>query len=327
VHLSVLHQSATAVGSVVVGEKITSATGAMATGHKIVVPKAVVGSRDPTIPTPEMRDTFEPQLRAKEALERRTDVKVMFTVFAGYHVLGAAWGVASSASLAALLFSGVCLVAALFGSDLFTGLLHIYLDHRRCDLGDPIDMVAYAFRYDHHAHPTNFLKHSPFFPAGSGETVLKVSGPISLVAHTLLWAAYRFTSVGSVVRWELPFLVICTWMASGTCCQATHALAHEGIGGSRNKSLPGLVAFLQRSGLILSPRVHAAHHKGKHDRNFCIFNGWANPLLNLACPAIFWAMRRLPGHFDELAVPAPPKPSAGKPHVRPPRPLAAAAGG
>ena len=53
--------------------------------------------------------------------------------------------------------------AAIYWSDLFTGLLHIYFDHRRCDIGDGMDMIAYSFRYDHHAAPGNFNQYSAFF--------------------------------------------------------------------------------------------------------------------------------------------------------------------
>lgn len=43
---------------------------------------------------------------------------------------------------------------------------------------------------------------------------------------------------------------------------------------------PRVVKLLQRIGLMISPEHHAAHHCGKFDRNFCIFTGWADYLLN-----------------------------------------------
>jgi hypothetical protein len=46
------------------------------------------------------------------------------------------------------------------------------------------------------------------------------------------------------------------------------------------------VAWLQRLRLVLPPEQHARHHRGDHDRAFCIATGWGNALLDrLAIPA------------------------------------------
>ena len=42
---------------------------------------------------------------------------------------------------------------------------------------------------------------------------------------------------------------------------------------------PWGVRTLQRSGLILSPRRHAHHHRD-HSRGFCVTSGWMNPTLD-----------------------------------------------
>ena len=55
---------------------------------------------------------------------------------------------------------------------------------------------------------------------------------------------------------------------------------------------------------MLHPSVHRKHHE-TFDCNFCIFNGWANGLLNLLVPSIFGVMRTLPNHFDSAAIPPP----------------------
>jgi ubiquitin-conjugating enzyme E2 variant len=47
-----------------------------------------------------------------------------------------------------------------------------------------------------------------------------------------------------------------------------------------------VVAWLQRLRLVLPPEHHARHHRGEHDRAFCIATGWSNALLDrLAIPA------------------------------------------
>jgi len=258
-----------------------------------VEPKAVVGSTDPTIPTPEMKARFEPELRSKEWIERRTDVKIACAAFVVFHLVQCARTFVSADSLTAFGHNLVTMLVALYWGDLVTGIIHIYLDHRRCDLGDGIDVVAYSFRYDHHAHPTNFFKEAgALFPAGLGEIILKLAFPISLVCHLMdHWGYLR----------PQGYILACTWVITGPLCQTMHALAHEAIGAKNKRFVANL---LQRSGLILSPKEHAAHHRGDHDSNFCIFNGWANPLLNAAVPYLFSGMRKLPNHFDANAVPA-----------------------
>jgi hypothetical protein len=52
---------------------------------------------------------------------------------------------------------------------------------------------------------------------------------------------------------------------------------------------PRVVKFLQQIGLMISPEHHAGHHSGSFDKNFCIFTGWAdyvlNPVVKLFPPA------------------------------------------
>jgi len=33
-------------------------------------------------------------------------------------------------------------------------------------------------------------------------------------------------------------------------------------------------------GLILTPERPARHHRGDHDRSYCVTSGWLNPLLD-----------------------------------------------
>lgn len=267
-----------------------------------ITPRAVTGSQNPSIPTPEMRDFFEPQLRSKEWIERLLVVKIASVCFVLYHIGLVGYSLRESGSQSALAWKlGACL-AGIYLADLITGLLHIYLDHRRCDIGDPLDMAAYSFRYDHHALPLNFLKDSPFFPAGASNIVSSVTTPISLVVHAA--AYYHRATLLNDSGCEMKFLVALMVVIFGSMCQTTHALAHEGRS-QRNKTFPKIIAFLQKYHLILPPHVHGRHHQDEHDRNFCIFNGWANPLLNALSPYFFAGMRAAPGHFDSLAVPGP----------------------
>jgi len=69
---------------------------------------------------------------------------------------------------------------------------------------------------------------------------------------------------------ESPFITALG--AFGALSQIPHYYAHR----KANR----VVKFMQRWGIILSPRHHAGHHGGKFDCNFCILSGWNNWWLN-----------------------------------------------
>jgi len=52
-----------------------------------------------------------------------------------------------------------------------------------------------------------------------------------------------------------------------------HAWAHA-------EQPPRLARWLQASGLVLTPARHARHHRGDHDRAYCVTSGWLNPFLD-----------------------------------------------
>ena len=76
----------------------------------------------------------------------------------------------------------------------------------------------------------------------------------------------------------------------GLPSQQTHFLAHARRRGLL-KEWP-MIERLQDWRLILHPDAHQQHHE-KFNCNFCILNGWANPLMN--------RVARLLTHFGVLA--------------------------
>jgi hypothetical protein len=84
-------------------------------------------------------------------------------------------------------------------------------------------------------------------------------------------AAASFGYAPPVTPWST-----CIAGATGVLSQGTHFLAHARNHGFMNN---WFIEKLQDYGLLLSPEEHRTHHT-RYDRNFCIFNGWANPLIN-----------------------------------------------
>src|SRR5690606_27149331 len=66
------------------------------------------------------------------------------------------------------------------------------------------------------------------------------------------------------------FLVVI--VGCGTVSQYAHSCTHK-------RRIPWPARALQACGLFLSPRKHHVHHENP-DRQFCLLNGWANPLVD-----------------------------------------------
>lgn len=239
-----------------------------------------------------------------DVLWSRSPIKAACAVYLGYHVARVVICVAMSDTLPAFASKALALLLGVFCADLFSGIFHLYFDHRRCDLGDGLDLAAYSFRYDHHAYPTSFMKlDGPFYPAGSGE-IAAISAPVSLLAHYAFGAMPGLQGAPRRDSAHEVGLVSClAFVFTAAISHSLHALAHANLGRSGGATpLMRLVCRLQRCNLILSPQVHARHHKGTHDRNFCVVNGWANAVLNPLVPRIFALMRQMPKHFDKTAL-------------------------
>ena len=207
--------------------------------------------------------------------------------------------------------------AAVLLVDLVSGILHLVLDY--CDPGPALrSLVARSKDAVHRTRGSdaryraagpwqqlvwNFQSHHAA-PFPEHDDQLR---ELSLLVTPLL----ACTALQYAAGWLAPAAarVWAGLLALGYGVQASHFWAHQRVhlGAA---SLPPLVARLQDARLLLHPDVHRKHHQ-TFDTNFCIFNGWANPLLN----ALFrLAVRR--GWVDRSCVlQVPPEVS---PEVSPP---------
>ncbi len=102
-------------------------------------------------------------------------------------------------------------------------------------------------------------------------SILKMTLPV------IVYAAFPLTLLLVVLGefgWMPPnlslFLVVI--VGSATVSQYAHSCTHK-------QHIPWPARLLQRCGLFLSPRKHQVHHEHP-DRQFCLLNGWANPLID-----------------------------------------------
>jgi ubiquitin-conjugating enzyme E2 variant len=162
-------------------------------------------------------------------------------------------------SLVALLALPLGYIAA----DLFTGFSHFFADNFGSN-DTPFLGHALIFRFRQHHE-------FPLIICGLG--FRELNGGLALAMLPLLLANAFCVPVSSTL-WGL-FLGTFLWSMAlfGAATNQIHRWSHD-------SKCPAWVRPLQKSGLILSPRHHAAHHRAPHHLHFCITNGWFNKVLD-----------------------------------------------
>ncbi len=159
-------------------------------------------------------------------------------------------------ALAAL--AGVC------AADVATGATHWLFD--RCfDETTPLLGPAFVgpFR-EHHRDPTAIARHG----------FLEVSGNNALALCPALWLSTPLApGFGHGLAETLGLGFAGAGIAAAFVTNSIHRWAHAA-------EVPSVVRWLQRRGFILPPEHHALHHRGAHDRAYCVTTGWMNPLLD-----------------------------------------------
>jgi ubiquitin-conjugating enzyme E2 variant len=161
-------------------------------------------------------------------------------------------------ALCAAALLGVC------AADLATGAVHWlfdgFFDERTPILGRAF---VQPFR-EHHRDPAAIARHG----------LLEVSGNDALALCPLLWLCAAYA--GDFGRGFAATLLLAFALAAitaGLVANQVHRWAHA-------PRAPRGVRWMQRHRWILSPQEHARHHRGAHDRAFCVATGWMNPLLD-----------------------------------------------
>lgn len=154
----------------------------------------------------------------------------------------------------------ICLTSIL-SADLISGLVHVYLDHSKIRYDNTVtDFNRMGFQV-HHMYPDfQWKMDKDYQPHYECNTVL----PICIVV-----------SFFNVLTFDSYFVYLFCYFI--VLFQTGHYWSHAHV---HNKSVPKAVRWLQDHYLLLKPSIHQKHHQS-YDSNYCILNGWCNPIVNL----------------------------------------------
>ncbi len=154
------------------------------------------------------------------------------------------------------------LLAGYLLADLLAGAVH-WLADRCFDPGTFVlgPLLIAPFRA-HHDDPTSIARHDVF----------EVAGNAALVSLPLVAALLALPRPDGFAT-TLLCVTTLSFSAAAVATNVFHRWAHAA-------SPPRGARRLQRLGLILTPQRHALHHRGDHDRAYCVTSGWLNPLLD-----------------------------------------------
>lgn len=180
------------------------------------------------------------------------------------------------------------LLAAMYLADVIAGIVHLHLDYTQ---GDDEDLKQYSFKtadecLDFIANHPVYKKAKPYnqflwkFHAHHDVTYPAFDSLCDQAKQSIGPGCLPY--IGSIVLYAvgiMPAWVARIWIVGLTFAflsQYTHFAAHK-----RNRGLikNPIVMKMQDWHIILNPEVHRVHHQ-LYDRDFCVFNGWANPFMN-----------------------------------------------
>ena len=157
--------------------------------------------------------------------------------------------------------TGVGAAVGYLAGDLMSGVVHWFCDTFFEEHSPVIGRVLiHPFR-EHHRDPLAMTRHD--FAEIAGNSCLALAPGLGVVA--LLPAPTRPLWLGAYAA-----LLVFTVVAVAT--NQLHKWAHM-------PAVPGYVAAMQRTGLILRPLRHAAHHRTQAEA-YCVATGWLNPFLD-----------------------------------------------
>ena len=154
-------------------------------------------------------------------------------------------------------------VLGIFAADFVSGLVHWAADTWGTREWPLIgERLIEPFRV-HHVNPRDICRRD----------MVDLNGDIAILSLPLLVWVLLAAEVQPLAGAPRALEFVAAFVAFTLPTNLIHRWAHAG------RDAPALAQLLQRSGLILSPRTHHPHHRPPFDHDYCIVNGWCNPLL------------------------------------------------
>jgi hypothetical protein len=156
---------------------------------------------------------------------------------------------------------GLTALAGYLAADFISGFTHWAGD----TLGDettPVFGPNFVRPFREHHTDQKGITHHDFIETNGNNCIVAVPVVLLLV--------FTMPKTAGTIFYLSLAMGFCTWFVF--CTNQFHKWAHA-------DSVPRVVSYLQRWGLILSPQHHAIHHAAPHDKYYCITVGWMNPVL------------------------------------------------
>lgn len=158
----------------------------------------------------------------------------------------------------------VCTLLGVLAADFTSGLVHFACDRFGSERTPVVGAALIRPFREHHRHPRGILAHG----------FCEVNGNNALVVSPILWA------LGGLAPRAGDSPAAAALLAAGVAFALAIALTNDLHRRAHAGARSGPLRWAQRREILLSPRGHARHHRGAHDRAYCITTGWLNPLLD-----------------------------------------------
>jgi hypothetical protein len=185
-------------------------------------------------------------------------------IFPVVFVLNLHWASSRLYELELLWLVALAVPLGILGGDFVSGIVHWAADtYGSEDMPVIGPSLVKPFRL-HHVYPRDICTHGLVETTGN---VCILAVPVLSVCLYLMWLMPRSGWLAfSVFSFALT-------AAATVATNQFHKWAHQ-----ENPS--SFARWLQRRRLVLEPQHHKRHHTQPFDMNYCITNGWLNPLLN-----------------------------------------------
>ena len=185
-------------------------------------------------------------------------------IFPVVFVLNLHWAGSRLYELELLWLVALAVPLGIVGGDFISGIVHWAADtYGSEDMRLIGPSLVKPFRL-HHIYPRDICTHG----------LVETTGNVCILAVPVL-------SVSLCLMWLKPDSVLLAFSAVSFALMAAATVATNQFHKWAHQENPSAFARgLQRKRLVLEPNHHKRHHTQPFDVNYCITNGWLNPLLN-----------------------------------------------